>query len=136
MTTIRQLPDCRRAHIVELFSILPSSYVEKIFFSLFLKTRKLYEPFLELDIMTLNNIKGCERGVKTISIKLPLEIIEALDELVRHEIFASRSEAIRVAARDLLQKLVFNVGTTMRIADNNAEMLEEDMPLIERLSIP
>ncbi len=78
--------------------------------------------------------QGCDYRLKTISIKLPLEQIEALDELVRHEIFASRSEAIRVAARDLLQKLVFEVNEIMRIEEKQ-EILDDDMKILENLTI-
>ncbi len=42
--------------------------------------------------------------MKTISIKLPAELIESLDELVRQEIFITRSEAIRTAALEMIRK--------------------------------
>jgi Arc/MetJ-type ribon-helix-helix transcriptional regulator len=39
-----------------------------------------------------------------ISVHLPQQMVEELDELVRSGSFPSRSEAIRVAIRDLLLK--------------------------------
>jgi len=39
-----------------------------------------------------------------ISVHLPKRALEELDELVRQGIFPSRSEAIRIAIRDLLYK--------------------------------
>ncbi len=56
-------------------------------------------------------------------------MIEALDELVRQEIFASRSEAIRVAARDLLQRIVFGFEETIEVGEEKPNMLEEEMKL-------
>ncbi len=72
---------------------------------------------------------------KTISIKLPIEVIEALDEMVRLEIFASRSEAIRVAARDLLQKIIFNLEETIQVPDQKAGMMEDELNILDSLTI-
>jgi Arc/MetJ-type ribon-helix-helix transcriptional regulator len=39
-----------------------------------------------------------------ISVHLPKQTLEELDELVRQGVFPSRSEAIRIAIRDLLYR--------------------------------
>jgi Arc/MetJ-type ribon-helix-helix transcriptional regulator len=39
-----------------------------------------------------------------ISVKIPEHFLEGLDDLVRLGVYPSRSEAIRVAIRDLLRK--------------------------------
>ncbi|MEM2145240.1 MAG: type II toxin-antitoxin system ParD family antitoxin [Candidatus Jordarchaeaceae archaeon] len=46
--------------------------------------------------------------MKLISIKLPNAYIEGLNELVEMGIYPSRSEAIRVAVRDMLKKELWN----------------------------
>ncbi|WXG41427.1 MAG: type II toxin-antitoxin system ParD family antitoxin [Candidatus Freyarchaeum deiterrae] len=47
-------------------------------------------------------------SMKLISIKLPNAYIDGLNELVENGIYPSRSEAIRVAVRDMLKKEVWN----------------------------
>lgn len=42
--------------------------------------------------------------MRIISVQLPEMYLEALDELVKKGIYKSRSEAIRIAVRDLLWK--------------------------------
>ncbi|MHA2224722.1 MAG: ribbon-helix-helix domain-containing protein [Candidatus Hodarchaeales archaeon] len=42
--------------------------------------------------------------MKLISFKAPNTYLEGLDELVRVGVYSSRSEAIRIAIRDLLKK--------------------------------
>ncbi len=42
--------------------------------------------------------------VKLISFKAPNTYLEGLDELVRAGVYSSRSEAIRMAIRDLLKR--------------------------------
>lgn len=42
--------------------------------------------------------------MKLISFKAPNTYLEGLDELVRSGVYSSRSEAIRIAIRDLLKK--------------------------------
>jgi Arc/MetJ-type ribon-helix-helix transcriptional regulator len=39
-----------------------------------------------------------------ISVKVPDQFVEGLDDLVRNGVYPSRSEAIRVAIRDLLRR--------------------------------
>ncbi len=46
-----------------------------------------------------------EIGMKLISVKVTREQLEGLDELLRRERYPTRSEAIRIAIRDLIQKL-------------------------------
>jgi Arc/MetJ-type ribon-helix-helix transcriptional regulator len=47
--------------------------------------------------------KSKERMV-LISVHLPKQMLEEIDELVKQGVFPSRSEAIRIAIRDLLYK--------------------------------
>lgn len=42
--------------------------------------------------------------MRVITIRLPDRLVRGLDELVRQGIYPSRSEAIRVAVRDLLMR--------------------------------
>ncbi len=42
--------------------------------------------------------------MKIVTVKMPEDYIAALDELVKRGLFTSRSEAIRIAVRDLLMK--------------------------------
>ena len=42
--------------------------------------------------------------MKLISFKAPSTYLEGLDELVRAGVYSSRSEAIRIAIRDLLKR--------------------------------
>lgn len=44
-------------------------------------------------------------GMKLISVKITRKQLEGLDELLRRERYPTRSEAIRLAIRDLIQKL-------------------------------
>ena len=43
-------------------------------------------------------------NMKLVTVHLPESLIEGLDELVRQRYYPSRSEAIRIAVRDLLKK--------------------------------
>jgi Arc/MetJ-type ribon-helix-helix transcriptional regulator len=47
-------------------------------------------------------------SMNLISIKLPNAYIDGLNELVKMGIYPSRSEAIRVAVRDMLKKELWN----------------------------
>ena len=47
-------------------------------------------------------------SMKLISIKVPNAYIDGLNELVKMGIYPSRSEAVRVAVRDMLKKEVWN----------------------------
>lgn len=42
--------------------------------------------------------------LKVVTIKIPEELVEQLDKLVESGFFASRSEAIRLALRDLIER--------------------------------
>ncbi|MFX1519768.1 MAG: ribbon-helix-helix domain-containing protein [Promethearchaeota archaeon] len=48
--------------------------------------------------------------MRLISVKLPEKYLEGLDTLVRIGVYPSRSEAIRVAVRDLLKREVWEKG--------------------------
>jgi len=45
--------------------------------------------------------------MKLVTVHFPESMIEGLDELVRQGYYTSRSEAIRVAVRDLLKKQLY-----------------------------
>jgi len=45
-----------------------------------------------------------DKAMNLISVKIPENSLEGLDDLVRLGVYPSRSEAIRVAIRDLLRK--------------------------------
>ena len=46
--------------------------------------------------------------MKTISVNIPKTFVEGLEELVKRDLYANRSEAIRVAVRDLLKRELFD----------------------------
>jgi antitoxin ParD1/3/4 len=50
------------------------------------------------------NIFGEEKTVKLVTVLLPEAYLEGLDELVRANMYPSRSSVIRSAVRDLLRK--------------------------------
>jgi len=50
-----------------------------------------------------------------ISVHVPKQMLEELDELVKKGIFPSRSEAIRIAIRDLIAKEVEKRSDRVRI---------------------
>ena len=50
------------------------------------------------------NKKVFNGAMNLISVKIPETFLEGLDDLVRLGVYPSRSEAIRVAIRDLLRK--------------------------------
>jgi len=56
-------------------------------------------------------IFGGIRLMRLITVKVPESYIEGLDDLVRSGRYSSRSEAIRIAIRDLLQRELWLVGT-------------------------
>lgn len=69
--------------------------------------------------------------MKLISFKGPRKQIEALDELVRLGIYASRSEAIRVAIRDLIRAETHTdeysqIDTISPILDESTEKLTQE----------
>ena len=47
-------------------------------------------------------MKRANPGLKQISVYLPEELIESLDELVERGFYPNRSEAIRIAIKDLV----------------------------------
>lgn len=55
-------------------------------------------------ICYLHNIFEGERLMKLVTVLLPEAYLEGLDELVRANMYPSRSSAIRSAVRDLLKK--------------------------------
>jgi len=59
--------------------------------------------------------------MQLISINMPKETIEGLDELVRKGTYPNRSEAIRFAIRDLLKEEVWKRNATSIRVEKNAE---------------
>ena len=55
-------------------------------------------------LVGLNNSWFKGRGMRLVTVKLPELFVEGLDQLVRMGRYSSRSEAIRVAIRDLLRR--------------------------------
>lgn len=53
-------------------------------------------------------IFGVEPVMKTISVNVPETFIKGLEELVKKGLYANRSEAIRVAIRDLIKRELYN----------------------------
>ena len=49
--------------------------------------------------------------MKLVTVKLPEALIQALDSLVRAEMYPSRSAAIRAAVRDLVRKEVWRIDS-------------------------
>ncbi len=47
--------------------------------------------------------------MRLVTVHLPIEFLEGLDELVRQKRYPNRSEAIRVAVRDLLKEELWSV---------------------------
>jgi len=50
------------------------------------------------------SVEGKKKGLKMITIKMPEYMVEQLDHLVNIGVFASRSEAIRLAVSKLLSE--------------------------------
>lgn len=57
-----------------------------------------------LSLLSITLKKGVIGAMNLISVKIPETFLEGLDDLVRLGVYPSRSEAIRVAIRDLLRK--------------------------------
>ena len=49
--------------------------------------------------------------MKLVTVKLPEALIDGLDELVRSEMYPSRSAAIRAAVRDMLKRELWRTET-------------------------
>ncbi|MHA1371138.1 MAG: ribbon-helix-helix domain-containing protein, partial [Promethearchaeota archaeon] len=47
--------------------------------------------------------------IKTISVNIPEAFVKGLEELVKKDMYANRSEAIRVSIRDLLIKELYGL---------------------------
>ena len=48
--------------------------------------------------------------MKTISVKMPEDLIREIDELIKTGRFTSRSEVIRAAVRELLKSELYNLS--------------------------
>jgi antitoxin ParD1/3/4 len=56
------------------------------------------------------------RGLKLVTIHLPEAFIEGIEELVKSRIYPNRSEAIRIAVRDLLKNELWERPTAVAAA--------------------
>ncbi len=54
-------------------------------------------------------MKSGKSNMKLVTVHLPESLIEGLDELVKQRYYPSRSEAIRIAVRDLLKKDLWRI---------------------------
>ena len=61
--------------------------------------------------------------MKLVTVKMPETYVEGLDELVRMGRYSSRSEAIRVAVRELLKRELWGMGLF-----ESESHVEEEMP--------
>ena len=61
--------------------------------------------------------------MKLVTVKMPETYVEGLDELVRMGRYSTRSEAIRVAVRELLKRELWGVG----LMEENVGIPGEDM---------
>jgi Arc/MetJ-type ribon-helix-helix transcriptional regulator len=53
------------------------------------------------------------RGLKLVTIHLPEAFLEGIEELVKSRIYPNRSEAIRIAVRDLLKNELWERPTAV-----------------------
>jgi len=68
-------------------------------------TKLKYSTCVKLtQVMCVSKNNNGYRCMRIVSIHLPETYIQGLDELVRMGLFPSRSEAVRVAVRDLLRR--------------------------------
>jgi Arc/MetJ-type ribon-helix-helix transcriptional regulator len=61
--------------------------------------------------------------MKTISVNIPEAFVKGLEDLVQKGLYANRSEAIRVAVRDLLKRELYDAE--LRIPDNPDRVMNE-----------
>ena len=52
--------------------------------------------------------------MRLVTVKMPEIYVKAIDELVKNGRYASRSEAVRVAIRELLRQEIFQPELTLR----------------------
>lgn len=60
--------------------------------------------------------------MKTISVNIPEVFVKGLEELVQRDLYANRSEAIRVAIRDLLKRELYDAD--FRAKQQESENIE------------
>ena len=66
-------------------------------------------------------------SMKMLTVYIPEKYLETLDLLVHEKLFPNRSEAIRTAIRDLIQKeILFKKISEKRRRSSMKEFLEED----------
>ncbi len=68
--------------------------------------------------------------MKTISVNIPEVFVKGLEELVQRDLYANRSEAIRVAIRDLLKRELFDADFTAATIKDKEEKYINEHPSI------
>ena len=63
--------------------------------------------------------------MKTISVNVPEAFVKGLEELVQKDLYANRSEAIRVAIRDLLKRELYDVEYNYSTSNTTPKIKEE-----------
>lgn len=94
--------------IVYYFSVLQNTKYEQIANLLF--SVLYYLSIIDIFILTIHN--NIDTKMRLITVHMPEESLHGLDELVRLQRYPNRSEAIRLAIRDLLKEELWNKKTT------------------------
>ena len=68
--------------------------------------------------------------MKTISVNIPEAAVKGLEELVQKGLYANRSEAIRVAIRDLLKKELDTEVSYPNVKDKEERFIKEEQSII------
>ena len=69
--------------------------------------------------------------MKTISVNVPEAFVKGLEELVQKGLYANRSEAIRVAIRDLLKRELYNGEFSYTpLKDKKEKFIKEEQSVI------
>ncbi|NVM55544.1 MAG: type II toxin-antitoxin system ParD family antitoxin [Candidatus Helarchaeota archaeon] len=68
--------------------------------------------------------------MKTISVNIPVAFVKGLEELVKIGLYANRSEAIRVAIRDLLKKELYNHELSFTSIEEKDEKYTKEQQII------
>ncbi|HUY00485.1 MAG TPA: type II toxin-antitoxin system ParD family antitoxin [Candidatus Deferrimicrobium sp.] len=69
--------------------------------------------------------------MKTISVNVPETFVKGLEDLVQKGMYANRSEAIRVAIRDLLKRELYETEVSYNsVRDKNEKYVKEEIVTI------
>ncbi|MHA1129906.1 MAG: ribbon-helix-helix domain-containing protein [Candidatus Helarchaeota archaeon] len=63
--------------------------------------------------------------MKTISVNVPEAFVKGLEELVQKGLYANRSEAIRVAIRDLLKRELYDAEYSYSTSNSPSKIKDE-----------